>query len=327
MNQLPIISIVTPSFKQGAFIKKTLNSIFEQAGKFYLDLQVFDAISNDGTEVILNEFNNMWQTGSKFELLNGLNFRSNFNSESWNQCAGISYRYKVEKDKGQSDCINKGWKSMIGDFYAYMNSDDIYYPGAITRMIEAAQKHPQVSIFYGAGLHIDTEDKVYDFYQGEAYKFERMHAHCIICQPTVFLRKTIYQKYGGLREDFNYCMDYEYWLRLRNENFLMIPHIQAATRLHLEAKTISQVTNIMNEICKMQKEVLGVVSDHWIAHLAERKLKETHHSIFLLAGYSYKRRVYLNLISFKLHWEYNRRISFKNINQCIKLIWERYAFG
>ncbi|TGM80943.1 glycosyltransferase family 2 protein [Leptospira bouyouniensis] len=264
ISENQIITIVTPSYNQGEFIDRTLNSILSQEGSFYLDFIVMDGGSKDNSVNRIKFYSDLFENAEITGNYLDLSFRKLSGNTSYaTNCLGISYRWYSEKDNGQTHAINKGWKLAKGSIIAWLNSDDIYLPSAIQKASDAL-KAPGIYGLYGVGLHIDKEDKFLEFYPIESFSKERLIEYCIICQPTVFLKSEVLSKIGFLNESLGYCMDYEYWLRISKEStFIFLPEILACTRIHENTKT-SQNLNVHREIVQMQKEVVGKTSDHWL---------------------------------------------------------------
>ena len=120
----PTVSIVTPSFNQGRFIRETIESVLSQDYPA-IEYMVIDGGSTDETVSILKSYGNriFW----------------------------IS-----EPDSGQSDAINKGWKRATGEILTWLNSDDVYLPGAIAKAADYLQRHPNVGVVYGDAFHWKT---------------------------------------------------------------------------------------------------------------------------------------------------------------------------
>lgn len=228
------VSIVTPSFNQGQFIERTLQSV---ASQDYPEIEhvVFDGGSSDDTVDVLKRFGN-----------------------------GI--RWESAKDKGQTDAVNKGIVATTGDIIGWLNSDDIYYPGAVSRVVAYFEAHPEISIVYGMADHIDLSDKAFESYPTEPWNFARLRETCFICQPAAFFRRSVVNEYGLLDTNLNYCMDYEYWLRLGKAgvNFGYLTEKLAGSRLYADNKTLGSRRKVHAEINDMQKALFGKVPDRWL---------------------------------------------------------------
>lgn len=272
--QEKIITIVTPSYNQGEFLDRTLNSIITQSGPFYIDMIVMDGGSKDNSVGIIEKYANLIHSGELSGSYEELSFRTLKDQGSKNSnCLGISYRWVSEKDNGQTHAINKGWKLAVGSIIAWLNSDDIYLPNALNKAYQTLKEREEIGLF-GIGLHIDKEDKLIEFYPIEPYSFERLIDYCIICQPTVFLKREVLSSVGFLNEALGFCMDYEFWLRIAKKNsFFFLPEVLACTRIHENTKT-SQNLKVHSEIIQMQKRVVGKTSKHWLIHYANYRLAD-----------------------------------------------------
>jgi glycosyltransferase involved in cell wall biosynthesis len=239
------ISIVTPSYQQGKFIRKTIESVLSQD---YYDKEyvVFDGGSADETVSILKSF-------------------------------GRKVRWVSEKDQGQSHAINKGIQATQGEIIGWLNSDDVYYPDALKNVARAFHENPGVDVIYGEADHIDEHDNVLEPYPVETWDFARMMETCIICQPACFFRRNVVEKYGLLDERRNWCMDYEYWLRLAKKgvNFQKISKRIAGSRMYLENKTLRARVKVHEEINNVMKEHFGKVPNRWIFNYAHYIADET----------------------------------------------------
>lgn len=183
MDNRPLVSIITPSYNQGRFIEDTLKSVNNQD---YPNIEhiVVDGKSTDNTLKILARYE------KKYNL-----------------------KWISEPDNGQSEAINKGFEKAKGDFVGWLNSDDIYLvKDAVTEIVKFFNKNPQVSAVYGYDCKIDSKNRILKFTYKPQYE-PKVFINNLPSQPTVFLRKKIIEK-EKLREDFEYMMDTEYWLRL-----------------------------------------------------------------------------------------------------------------
>lgn len=243
-HQHPVITIVTPSFNQGRFIGQAVNSVLSQ-GVPDVEHLIFDAGSTDETIRVLKSF-------------------------------GDSIQWVSEPDKGQSDAVNKGLKAATGEFIGWLNSDDIFYPGSFKAVLNVFETMPQVDILYGMADHIDEANNVIEPYYNEEWNYGRLRDVCFICQPAVFFRKSIVERFGVLDERLRYCMDYEYWLRIgRKKPFYYLKQKLAGSRLYKETKTLGSAVAVHKEILHMFKDHFPPIPDRWIfnyAHVVSRDL-------------------------------------------------------
>ena len=178
---LPLVSVVTPSYNAAAFIRETIESVRSQD---YLAIEhiVVDGGSTDGTVDILTEYPHL----------------------TW-----VS-----EPDRGQSDALNKGFRQARGAIIGWLNADDVYRPGAIRTAVAFLRERPDVAGVYSDCSFIDEQGK--PFYLSAARKFDirTLLLEDYIPQPTVFLRRRAIEDAGPLDESLRYVMDWEYWLRI-----------------------------------------------------------------------------------------------------------------
>jgi glycosyltransferase involved in cell wall biosynthesis len=238
------VSVVTPSFNQGQFIQRTLESVATQTGAA-IEHVVFDGSSTDDTVEVLKRFGN-----------------------------GV--RWVSERDKGQTDAINKGIRATDGEIIGWLNSDDVYYPGAITRVVAFFESHPDVDVVYGMADHIDLSDQAFEAYPTESWDIARLRDTCIICQPAAFFRRRVVAQHGLLDESRHFCMDYEYWLRLAKAGvkFAYLEEKLAGSRLYSENKTLGSRLKVHAEINDMQKSLFGTVPDRWLWNYAHAALDD-----------------------------------------------------
>lgn len=238
------ISIVTPSYNQGQFIERTLQSVASQGGA-EIEHVVFDGGSNDNTVDVLNAFQ-------------------------------PPVRWISKKDRGQTDAVNQGIRATDGDIIGWLNSDDVYYPGAVARVVKYFKDHPEVDVVYGMADHIDLEDHAFESYPSEPWNFERLKETCFICQPALFFRRSVVERYGMLDESLNYCMDYEYWLRLGKSGvrFAYLEEKLAGSRLYADNKTLGARVKVHQEINDMMKTLFGKVPDRWLFNYAHAVVEQ-----------------------------------------------------
>jgi len=207
----PRFSIVMPTYNHGRWIETALRSIFDQ-GVDSLEVIVMDSVSTDDTPEILERFRNR-----------------------------ITWRR--EKDKGQADAINRGFRLARGEIVAWLNSDDTYLPGAFSRVEAAFAADPSLDFVYGDALEIDEQGGILtpNLFTEECSRGRFYFSHDYICQPTLFLRRGVLARVGELRPDLRWFLDYQWLTRffaagLRGRR---LPHFLAANRDHPQTKTNS----------------------------------------------------------------------------------------
>ena len=184
------ISIVTPSYNQGRFIRRTIDSVLDQRGDFELDYRVFDGGSTDNTIEILKSY-------------------------------GDRIQWISERDRGQIDAINKGLRAVDGDIVAFVNSDDVLLPGALDRAARAFAANPGVEWVHGRCVIIDEHDReirklisLYKHFRCRHHSFTNLLTENYVSQMTAFWRRSVHAEIGYLDESLKLAFDYDLFLRL-----------------------------------------------------------------------------------------------------------------
>lgn len=213
------ISIVVPSFNQGKFIRRTIDSILNQ-GYPDLELIVMDGGSTDETLSVLKSYGDqiIWQSAP---------------------------------DSGQTQAVNNGWKRATGQILGWVNSDDTLLPGALASVARCFQNQPDTRWLYGNCHYIDANDRILGDYPTHSFNLEALvrNVHNYIPQPAVFLRRDVLDQAGYLNEDLHYVMDLEYWLRLGLKSpAAYLDQEFACLRLHQDAKSVASFDKFSREL-------------------------------------------------------------------------------
>lgn len=205
MNKL--FSVITPSFNQGDFLEETILSVRNQDYPF-IEHIVIDGGSTDQSVSILEK-----------------------HSEK------LSY-WISEKDKGQSDAINKGLKHATGDYIMWLNSDDVLLPGALKKAAECFANHPGVDMIHGKAILFGNHKKERIIGKKQEDLPFKYLAYIPFPQPASFFTKRLIEQTGLLDEQLHYAMDYELLVRAKLKSEVMFcDHLFSKYRLHSESKT------------------------------------------------------------------------------------------
>ena len=208
------ISIVTPSLNQGQFIERTILSVLSQTGSFDLEYIIVDGKSKDDSLDIIKRYEDR-------------------------------LRWVSEKDKGQSDAINKGFNMASGEVFAWLNSDDTYEPYALSEIAEQYKK-TKFNWCFGNCKNIDEDDREirkaitkYKVFESKRYSYRCLLSKDFISQPATFFTRNVYQEVGPLDLNCHYSMDYDYWLRIgKRYSPVYIHKILANFRWQKDSKNI-----------------------------------------------------------------------------------------
>lgn len=153
-----------------------------------------------------------------------------------------------EKDAGQTQAINKGFKLATGDYVNWINSDDMLPPGALHILADTIQDNSGYDFYFGDYLAINEKDEL--LYLRKSAPFSKrslLWGRQLSSQPAVFFRRQLLEEYGYLNEKQQFCMDTEFWIRASENGatFRQIKHILGITRTHEDAKT-TKLQNILH---------------------------------------------------------------------------------
>jgi hypothetical protein len=123
--------------------------------------------------------------------------------------------------------------------------------------------------------HIDRGGVAFESYPTEAWDLQRLQETCFICQPALFFRRSVVERFGLPDEALHYCMDYEYWLRLGlgGARFHYFEQKLAGSRLYGENKTLGARVAVHREINDMLRRLLGRVPERWILNYAHARVE------------------------------------------------------
>lgn len=220
-----VVTVVTPSFNQGRFLPATLASVLSQDYPA-IEYIVVDGGSTDGSVEIIR------QVSDRLE---------------W---------WTSERDSGQAEAINKGMARAHGEYVAWLNSDDVYLPGAIRRAARILDDRPDVGLVYANGLIIDEEGRIEHRSRNRQYALVDLLAMSILHQPTVFMRRNVFERVGGLDPTYHLLMDHHLWIRIAMASGIhFADEYWAAARRHAAAKNSARALEFADEAARIHREL------------------------------------------------------------------------
>lgn len=174
-------------------------------------------------------------------------------------------RYTTGPDRGPSDAAYRGLRLAQGEVVAWLNADDTYLPGAITKAVRYLLDHPDVDVLYGEGWWIDERGAVIARYPAVPFDAKVLERDCFICQPAAFLRAAAYRK-CELDPNVNRSFDYDLWIRMAKAGFrfAQIPDFLANSRVHRGAKTIYERDLVFRASMSLLRHHYGYIPLPWI---------------------------------------------------------------
>lgn len=217
----PLVSVITPSYNQAKYLEATIKSVLQQDYPS-LEYIVIDGASNDGSQEIIKAYENQL---------------------AW---------WISEPDQGQADAINKGFQKANGDIIAWLNSDDLYLPNAISAAVEVLLNNPDAGVVYGNAVSADGEGKLLNELRFKSWDVEDFLQFNMICQPAVFMRRLAVERVGYLDASYHFFLDHQLWIRLARETrFIHKPEFWAVSRYHEEAKNVTLASQCGAEVYRI----------------------------------------------------------------------------
>jgi glycosyltransferase involved in cell wall biosynthesis len=196
----PLVSVLTPSFNQEAWLPDNLRSVAIQTYP-HIEHIVMDGGSTDGSLTALEE-------------------------------ADPPVVWRSEADGGQADALNKAFALCRGEIIGWLNSDDAYFDGRVVADVAACfEAHPEADVVYGHAARVTADGRVVVFVWVPPFSRALMRRICYLIQPAVFMRRRALEA-RFLDDSYQFAMDWELWLRLGEAHrFRRIPRVLAIDRL------------------------------------------------------------------------------------------------
>jgi glycosyltransferase involved in cell wall biosynthesis len=209
MFDAPLVTIVTPSLNQVAFLEETIQSVIQQDYP-HIEYIIVDGGSTDGSVDIIRTH----QQHLKY--------------------------WVSEPDKGQSNAINKGFAQATGAIFSWLNSDDLLAPSAVRIATHFLSVYPEIGLAYGDRLHIDAKRNVVGVLRCPSHDNGMFKKNITLPQESTFFRRNVFDSVGGLDEDLHFSMDFDLWCKIaRVSRMRHIPTFMGYFREHGVAKSVT----------------------------------------------------------------------------------------
>jgi glycosyltransferase involved in cell wall biosynthesis len=257
-SEHPLVTIVTPTYNQAAFLRETLDSVLAQD---YPSIEhiVIDDGSTDETPRVLEEY---------------------AGRVDWERHANM----------GQTPTINKGWQRSRGEILTWLNSDDTLLPGAVTKAVEYLQAHPDCGIVFGDTLFTEPDGSPIERSKartGFDYREFVLSCENPIPQPSAFIRRSVVDDAGLLDPHYYYFMDWDFFLRAGVRHRIeYTPELLSTYRLHPESKTVAQAARAAPELEVMYRNYFALPDVP--ADIRREQARATANMYFTSGGYYIK---------------------------------------
>ena len=214
---MTLVSIITPSFNQSAYLEQTMKSVLDQ------DFPNIEYIVMDGGS-----------TDSSVDIIQ-------------RHAARLAF-WTSERDRGQADAINNGMSHAHGEILAWLNSDDYYLPSAVSSAVKILEQNPDVVLIYGDILAVNERGETINTLKYQQLNLEDLLCFQIIGQPSVFFRREAFEKSGGLDTTFHFLLDHQLWIKISAQGkILHVDQTWSAARYHAEAKNRAKASEFGRE--------------------------------------------------------------------------------
>ena len=233
LSEAPLVSVVTPTFNAGRFLRESIESVLTQDYP-NIEYLVVDSYSTDETRDILRE-----------------------------HCGRLRM---IQADRlGPAAAIHTGLSQARGSILAWLNADDRYDPGAIRSAAAFFQRHPKADVVYGDAWWIDQNSEAIRPYPTIPFDPGVLKRDCFISQPATFFRADVYKKYP-LDPSLPVSFDYDLWIRMAKDNrcFQHLPERLANSRMHRDCLTLARRREVFEVTIALLKKHYGYVPLPWV---------------------------------------------------------------
>lgn len=218
-------SLVIPNLNQSYFLPFALESLRYQSVLF--QLAIMDGGSTDNFNEVLEKYEN------------------------------ITTYSRSAVDAGQASAIREGLDRVTGEIASWLNADDYYFPGALDRVAACFDADPNLDVVYGDAIHVTADGFFLSYFPSiQEFRAGDLTRNDFICQPACFVRRSAYERVGGVDQSLMYTMDWDLWCRLARagRKFHYLHEPLAAVRYYPGTKTLSGSWKRYLEIWRIERK-------------------------------------------------------------------------
>jgi glycosyltransferase involved in cell wall biosynthesis len=238
-NVTPLFSIVMVNFNHGKFIEEAINSVLTQNCQDF-ELIIVDGGSTDDSVEIIKKYTDKL---------------------GW---------WVSEKDNGQSDAFNKGFSKAKGQFFFWLNADDLLLPGSLEYARNAIKKYPDCLWFTANTIYVSKDNIIRKCARGPEWRnYLLTNAPIYVYGPTSIFHRNLFNKVGKFDTSLNYSMDSELWLRFMKMGirFKRIHKYFWGFRIHEDSKTSHTFSSKPNDAYLREQEYISKKHNIYISSL------------------------------------------------------------
>ena len=268
------LAIVTPSYNQAQYLGETMRSVLAQTG-VTCEYVVQDGGSTDGSQALIErmaavdggrktEDSGQWTVDRKQRTEDSIsNLQPPISGLRPPAHARCAFAWESTPDAGQADAIGRAFAKTSGgpeDLMAWINSDDFYLPGALAFVADYFARHPEIDVLYGHRILVDESSQEISRWFLPKHDAEVLRLYDFVPQETVFWRRRIWDRVGGIDSHFKFALDWDLLLRFQaaGAKIVRVPYFLACFRVHAAQKTSAQMHSTgQTEITRLRERTFG----------------------------------------------------------------------